>query len=345
MYYLTSVSAIKEEVRKRWKSRNLIRALLDEHIKEDFGINDFSGLFTSGILRSVTDPFTASQPETVYGVLARQVPGVCIEDVACYMLSLRLGLQPLTLAFTRDTFHSGSNDKLFRVKVPFSSWSKKGNLQVAHKSVVTNTNGHSYTDLDMMRMDRFLVGDCTLAEYHRRMQNVVFTQSEIPCLWGDISRTWGDILALSREANKHPATVWKNNADGKDIKWSDEYSVDDARSLIVRPSSKWYYHLYLSMFLDGTFVLLETYDNESGGVPAARSLFETEMNAIKQATGYMPLVVKTAPLRPDMLYVNQHIIDNPAAIQHLTALRSRYWSDDTALMTRWFADQVIQFRD
>lgn len=343
MYYLDSVSQAKEEIRKRKEKQGLIQQVLDRHIKAVFGIENFSTIVSSGIFSSIKDPYSEINQEASYGILARQVPGTCTEDIACYLISLRLGLVPFTLAFTRDTFHSGSNDKLFRVKVPFTSWSKKGNLTVQYKSVVTNVHSHSFTDLDMMRLDRFHVEKISLPEYHRQMQQSIFTHFQRPYLWGDISSTWGEILAQSREAGKHPSEVWKCGRDEKDFRWHGDYSSLDARSLIVRPSSKWYYYLYLSMFLDGRFVLLETYDNDSGGVPEARLLFEREMRRIYEATGFMPLVVKTYPLRQDMLYVNQHIADDPSkAADFLEGVR--YWSNDTVSMTRWFADQVIQFR-
>lgn len=343
MYYYDSVSTIKEELRRRNEKRGMINLVVDEYIEGKFGIKKFSSSIASSVLGSITNARMPLDPNASYGVLARQVPGACIEDLACYMLSLRLGLQPFSLAFTRDAFHSGSNDKLFRLKVPFTSLSKKGNLQVNYKSVVTNTNGHSYTDLNMMRMDWFKVGEQSLSNYHCDMQQSVFSHSEIPYLWGDISSTWGKILAEVAEIGMSPSKVWRHDEEGRDRDWSAGYTSEEARNLRVRPSSKWYYALYLSMFLDGRFVLLETYDNEAGGVPEARILFEKEMNAINEATGFMPLVVKTYPLRQDMLYVNQHIIDSPKRAVEMMS-QAKYWSDDTVPMTRWFADQAIQFR-
>lgn len=339
--YLNSVSLAKEAIQKRKERQCLVQRSLDGHIKEKFGISSFSSLVRSHISRSMVGSPEEPDPLASYGVLARQVPGACVEDIACYLLSRRLGLAPLSLAFTRDAFHSSSNDKLFRVKVPFTSWSKKGNLQVNYTSVVTNTNGYSFTDLNMVRMDTFKVVDRSLAEYHRIQQQEIFKHFEKPYIWGDVSRMWGEILAQAKGGVGNPRYVWRTGEDNKDVQCTREYTAEEARSLVVRPSSKWYYHLYLSMFLDGTFVLLDTYDNETGGVPEARRLFEEEMMAIKKATGFMPLVVKTYPLRQDMLYVNQHIIDDPVKAAGVLQ-QAKYWTDDTVSMTRWFADQAIQ---
>jgi hypothetical protein len=245
------------------------------------------------------------------------------------------------LAFTRDSFNSGSNDKLFRARVPFVSWSKKARLVVDNRPLITQPQVKVYDELNMARMDRLYTNGVSLAQYHWQMQQNVFRSFPEPYLWTDLSDTYGRVLAQVNRAGKKPATVWRCNGDGKDSP-SSHYTESEALDLTVRPSSKWYYHLYLSMFLDGTFVLLETYDNETGGVPEARRLFEKEMDAIRSATGFMPMVVKTAPLRPDMLYVNQHILDEPVrASERLCPLQ--YWTDETAAMTRWFADEVLRF--
>ncbi|GEM_PF-3260237 len=341
MYYLTSVQQVIEELRSRRKNRHVIQSMLDQNIESLFGIPNYSRFIREEIARSIHGQNAGIDGEKTYGFLARQIPGTCSEDIACNLLSRKLGIVPCSFAFTRDTFHSNSNDKLFRAKVPFISWSKKGRLVINHKCVLTGMTSNSYTNLNMVRMDKLQAGDMMLAEYHRTMQHSVFSAFSQPSIWGDISPVYGEILARVKAARKQPPFIWRSNGEHKDAQCTD-YTEEDARGLIVRPSSKWYYYLYLSMFLDGTFVLLETYDNEAGGVPEARKLFETEMNKVFAATGFMPLVVKTTPLRPDMLYVNQHILDNPArAAETLSGLH--YWSDDTSAMTRWFADQVIQF--
>lgn len=341
MYYLNSVSQAKEEIRRRKKDRVLVQSILDGHIERQFGIRNFSQLISNQVSASAVGTAMPINCETTYGVLARQVPGLSVEDIACYMLSRRLGLTPCALAFTRDTFHSGSNDKLFRVKVPFASWSKKGNLVVVPNSVLGGGKSIPYSELDMLRLDRLSANGVPLPIYHRSMQQRVFSHFQEPYIWGDVSPLWGEILAQTREAGKAPNPIWRAGPDHKDTLSNGTYTVEEARALTVRPSSKWYYHLYLSMFLDGTFVLLETYDNETGGVPEARRLFEKEMDKIHQVTGFMPLVVKTYPLRPDMLYVNQHIIDEPQKASRVLE-NARYWSEDTVSMTRWFADQVLQ---
>ncbi len=341
MYYLTSVVQVKEELRRRRRQQRTIRTMLDQHVEQTFGIANYSQFVREGIGSGMVGSTPTIDDEKSYGVLARQIPGMCSEDVACYLLSRRLGLVPSVLAFTRDSFNSGSNDKLFRARVPFISWSKKARLIVENRNLITAPEVSVYDELNMARMDRLYTDGISLAEYHWNMQRNVFRSFPEPYLWTDLSHTYGRVLAEVKRAGKQPATVWRSNREGKDEP-SPCYTESEALDLTVRPSSKWYYHLYLSMFLDGTFVLLETYDNETGGVPEARRLFEREMDVIRSATGFMPMVVKTAPLRPDMLYVNQHIIDEPTRAGEQLC-RMQYWSDETATMTRWLADETIRF--
>lgn len=341
MYYLTSITQVKEAVRKRRKDRDIVRKIMNLNIEKQFGISNFDQVVLSKVSESALGGIINPENDCAYGVLARQIPGICSEDLACYFLSLKLGLAPCSLAFSRDTFHSSSNDKLFRVKVPYIEWSKKGNLVINYESLISEKPNIPYTNWDMVRQDKIMTHGKTLASYHHGMQKDVCSHFKTPYIWGDVSTMWGEILAQAKSAGKSPTTVWRSGSDNKDFISTETYTEEEARSLVVRPSSKWYYQIYLSMFLDGTFVLLETYDNESGGVPEARRLFEKEMDAIYQATGYMPLVVRTYPLRHDMLYVNRHIIEKPdEAFQSLNG--ANYWSDDTCSLTRWLADQVVQ---
>jgi len=338
--YITSISQAKEEIRKRKESAGMVRSVLNEHIKSRFGISDFTKIVSSYVSSStIGTPMVVNDTNT-YGVLARQIPGACVEDIACYLLSRRIGLIPCALAFTRDTFYSGSNDKLFRINIPFIEWSKKGNL-VERRTPIIKTPTNSYNHFDMVRMDRLVVDDKPLATYHQEMQASVCKYFDQPYIWGDVSAFWGEILALAKESGRAPESIWRSTPENKDVLSLDGYTPDEARNLIVRPSAKWYYHLYLSMFLDGSFVLLETYDNETGGVPEARRLFEKEMSEIYRATGFMPLVVKTSPLRNDMLFVNRHLVDEPQKTAH-SLIHKKYWLDDTTSTTRWLADQVVQ---
>jgi hypothetical protein len=207
------------------------------------------------------------------------------------------------------------------------------------------------TSLDtwnMIRMDHVNVdvahGGGTLPMYHRQMYHDVFKYFPGGNAWFDVSTLYAEFLALALETKHIPERVWRQNGDGRDYPCDGSIcSSAEARSLVLRPSAKWYYGLYLSMFLDGTFVLLETYDNTTGGVPEARKLFEREMDLIGRQTGFTPLVVQTFPLETDMLYVNRHTVEQPEQAAAFLQ-EQKYWSDDTVKLARWFADRAIQFR-
>lgn len=344
--YLHSLNQINPSLKERRNRKEAIRRAVDAHIRNCYGITDFSQKLRKGILEPLgIDPVEADKQGKSFGMLARQIPSICAEDVACHCLAQRIGLTPLSMAFTRDAFIPGGNDKVRRAKVPFVAWSKKGALQLTHETVV-DADDDSLHSLNMVRMDRIRTkpefGGTTLAAFHRAMHQNLFGHFTKPGLWGDISTLYGAFLAESIESGHTPRPLWKTNHESRDTAWEGPVTSSEALELIVRPSSKWYYELYLSMFLDGTFVLLETYDNEEGGVPLARALFERTVDAIELGVGCKPVVVKTSPLSKDMLYVNRAMIQDPERTAAFME-RQAYWETDTVRMSRWFADRAIQF--
>jgi hypothetical protein len=344
--YITSLDEISSVLKKRKDAKTAIRARTDEAIYAQYGIRDFSATLRRGILEPLgIDPQEADQKGQSFGMLARQIPGICAEDIACHCLAQRAQLRPLSMAFTRDAFIVGGNDKIRRAKVPFVSWSKKGSLQLAN-TVVVESDDNTLNALNMVRIDRINTkpefGGLPLAEYHRSMHSTLFGRFSQPGLWGDISSLYGSFLAESIESGRVPNPVWKTGDKGRDEAFEGALSSEDARTLIIRPSSKWYYELYLSMFLDGTFVLMETYDNEEGGVPLVKELFERSVSMVRSRTGVTPVVLKTTSLRRDMLYVNQTMLDDPERAAAFME-GQKYWENDTARMTRWLAERAIQF--
>jgi len=196
-----------------------------------------------------------------------------------------------------------------------------------------------YSDLDMVRFDRIVHEGKSVMDQHVAMQSAICNGAS----WtrADISAFYAGVLATLAKSGKPPRNVWLDNGSGKDI-LAETYSVDDALCQRVRPCAKWYYFMYLAMFVSGRFVLLETYDNENGGVPEARALFEREMNRLRVETGLYPLVVKTYPLTKDMLYINSHIIGaGPVAMQTLEALEPK--GESTVHIVRSLADAVIGY--
>jgi len=156
----------------------------------------------------------------------------------------------------------------------------------------------------------------SLAEHHRLDQELVFGLVDVPYVWGDVSYFYASVLCELAKAEHNDMTVWRDNGAGKDVLVR-SYSLADARNLTVRPCADWYYGMYLSMFLNGSMILFETYDNETGGVPKIRAKFEREMESIKSAVGVYPIVVKIPPLTKDMLHVNKHLLEDTALCSDL----------------------------
>lgn len=345
-HYLTSLGEIACVVRDRKKRRTAIRKEVDGFIYQRYGIRDFSSKLRLGIFKPLgIDPDEVDRRNESFGVLARQIPGICAEDVACHCLAQRANLTPLALAFSRDAFVPTGNDKVRRAKVPFIKWSRKGHLQLEHRVIVSVPHDDLST-LNMVRIDRIQTkdecGGVMLPEFHRSMRQCLFKHFATPGFWGDISGLYGSFLAESIASGQSPQPIWRTGVGDKDVAWHDAVTAEDALSLTIRPSSKWYYPLYLSMFLDGTFVLLETYDNDDGGVPLAKALFEQTVDQIIGSVGFGPLVIKTFPLQPDMLFVNQSMIDDPGRAAAFMS-QQHHWGSNTVSMVRWFADRAIQF--
>ncbi len=339
MYYYTELTKIIQAIRKRKKERNYIRSRLDAYIEKTYGIPYFSQFIRTQFARSIIGAPQEIDEDKTYGVLARQIPGASVEDIAGYLLARRLGLMPCSPAFTRDVFHAGCCDKLLRANIPFVSWSKKQRLVTNNKWVLTDQKITAQADLNMVRMDKLQAGEVSLPEFHRRMQHGVFGAFPQPFVWSDVSPVYAQILAKVKSVGRPPTEVWRSNGDGKDVA-SSHYEEAEALDLTVRPSSKWYYPLFLSMFLDGTFVLMETYERDGYSL---QSLFEQTMRDIQCATDYMPIVIQTCTPTPDLLFVNEHVVAEPArASEVLCGLQ--HWGEDTRSISRWFADQAIGFR-
>ncbi|TAK57586.1 hypothetical protein EPO17_01555 [Patescibacteria group bacterium] len=331
--YVNYVGHLPEVLKRRRSDKYSVRLSVDAFIDKKYGISDFTALVHSHLPTSVQEAI-ASNVESV-GVLARQVPGICAEDVAMYLLCRKLGLFPLALSFTRDTFVAVSHDKRHRVKVPWVRWSKSTNLIVEYEDI----SARSINCIERQRLDKIVVnGGGFLPQYHEQVRHHVFNGS-YPM--GDASKLHGELLARATRAR--PDAVYRTDARDGERLVRGSYTEDEARTLVVRPPSEWYYPLYLSMFMDGSLVLLDTYENSDGGVPEAKALFEKTMRQIADGCGWMPLVIQTAPLCLDMMFCNRHLLSVPNATETLCE-RARLWHSTTYDASRHFADMAIMFR-
>ncbi|MCX6715456.1 MAG: hypothetical protein NT077_00365 [Candidatus Taylorbacteria bacterium] len=330
-YYLNRTGSIPMVLQRRRAMSSQVRSQVNSFVESKYGIEDFTALVHSYLPAKAQQAIAEGQS---VGLLARQVPGICAEDMGMYLLSKKLGLFPLALSFTRDTFVGVNHDKRHRVTIPWVKWSSKGNPVTTYEDVSED----GLAAVERMRLDAIRVkGGGFLPEYHERLRHQVFNGSYA---MGDVSRLHGELLA--RATRSKPVETYRV-INGKDQLVKGLFTTDEARNLTVRPTSHWYYPLYLSWFACGSMVLLDTYENPDGGVPEAKRLFEQTMDELAEAYSWMPLVIQTAPLCLDMMFCNRALLETPDAAEIL-ARRVKLWHVTTYDASRYFADEAVTFR-
>ena len=310
--YVRSRCKLDGMLADRRANREEISRQRDDYIRLRFGIPDFSSLVAKhwGHLQD---------SEKSVGVLCRQQASIMVEDVSCYIGCLCVGLLPWVGQFARDEFRTVNLDKLHRVKIPWITWSKKGNLVMKYERISPLTNGR----LEGMRMASVPTHDgVTLPEWHARLRQLVFGE-RYPV--SDFSVFMEDCL---EQAVKKPDFVYTSDANGYEAKVRCNGKVHG-----LRPPASWYYPLYFSLFLDGTMVLLETYENTLSGVPAAKRLFEDSMRELTKGVGVQPVVAEIPPLTHDMMYYNRHLLDAGLDVEDIMQKVSGE-DDIVVLMTR-----------
>ena len=324
MHYVTSAAALTDVLKSRASQREEIRTSVESFVREKYGIDD---------LYRILDGFFGSPSEQgPLAVLARQVASVSTEDISFVVGASALGLRHETIPFGRDAFTARNHDKLRRVRIPWISWSKKGNMVLAHQSITPATN----EELEGMPLDRIRTEDGTdMVAYHSRLREIA-TGRPVRL---DVSPLHVELL---RAARRKPSFVFRETEQ------RERRHVMSTESAIFdrdRPPAAWYYVLYLSWFVDGTRVLFETYDNPLSEVAHAKRLFEDAADCIRSGTGFGPIVVKIPHLSNDMLYCNRHILnDGPGAIEALSRAASSFDTSDTVAFFRKIADEVIAYR-
>lgn len=330
-YYLNRTGSIPLQLQERRRISGQVRSAVDSFIDRTYGIEDFTALVRSSLPGPIQ---TVIAEGGSVGVLARQMPGICAEDMAMFILCKKLGLAPFAWSFVRDTFIGVNHDKRHRVRIPWIRWSQKGNMLVNYEEIAEGGIGAA----ERCRLDAIrLKSGGLLPEYHFGLRRQVFNGSYPD---GDVSKFYGEILA--RVARNRPTQIYRP-INGKDTLVPADYTAEEARSLAVRPNSHWYYPIYLSVFADGSLVLLDTYENPEGGVPEAKALFEKAMAALEEEYSWLPLVIQTAPLCLDMMFCNRSFLETEGAAEKLLE-RARLWHVTTFDAARHFADLAVTFR-
>lgn len=319
--YITSYDALQRALSDRACRREEIRDRVNSFVQSTYGIETMTGILPKF--------FSFLEKEEPVGFLARQIASVCIEDIAFQVGVHSLGLQPVTAPFGRDSFTSKNHDKLHRIKIPWISWSKKGNMVLAHERACTRNS----EELEGVPLDKIVCHDGSiLPDFHTNLRKKA-------CLiesTSDVSLLHSYMLA---QARNRPRFVYRETANREEKVALVEGAIVEARD---RPPASWYYPYYLSWFVDGSMVLFETYDNPLAEVPHAKMLFEKAMSHVAIGTGFMPLVVKIPPLSKEMLYCNRHMLEGNR-VQAIAEQAIRVDKADTVVFFQSIAESVTRF--
>ncbi len=92
----------------------------------------------------------------------------------------------------------------------------------------------------------------------------------------------------------------------------------------MRPTAKWYYPLYLCLFMTGTRMLMEAYSDLECRSSDIDPLFKRASDLVFESTGYRPMVVRTHSTtlsnRRSMLECNAHV--TPVAMADVLRLHA-----------------------
>lgn len=282
MCYINSRQELNSQIQQRGFVKEVINEKLDQWAFEKYGIEDFVAMSERFVRPNNCQPI---------GVLCRQIPSVFLEDVASYISSLVLGLKPVAYSFCGDFFNAVCSYKICLVKMPFSRWSKKGNLVLVRKKLTDLLNA----ELSCRVLRTIPTKDgLNLEEFHLKKRESVFN-GQYPSI--DISEFFCECL---KRATERPKFVYQTNAWNK----VDKKPLNKADLKSSRPPADWYYPLYLTLFMQSA-VLFETYEGYVDDAPISK-VFRSAINEIRDATGFAPMVVQILNFK-DVGYCSEHL--------------------------------------
>jgi len=288
--YITKREELFTLVEERKNNQEEIKERLNSWVDRVYGIHAFS---------DIVHRHFVSERQMVAGVLARQVPSIMVEDISCFSFCKLLGVQPVALSLLRDSFTDKNPDKVRRINISWITWSKSNHLIRQYERVVPLSN----KELEGMVIQNIQTKFGTkLMDYHMSLRGKVFGGDY---LLQDASAFHSECLSRARSL---PEYAWRETGKGNEERvYRNDIRAEDFS--LLRSPAKWYYPLYLSLFLDGRMILLETYENPEASVPYARLLFERTMEQLKEGVGLLPLVVEISPLTKDLMDYNRHLLE------------------------------------
>jgi hypothetical protein len=270
--YITTKDILDIELSKR-KANSEISGNIDRWIEKEYGIESFCQMAKSY--------FGLNGNRNTIGILARHIPSVKVEDIVSYIGTQKIGLKIITLSFKRDQFSTTNWSKYSCVKMPILRREGK-NINKEYKYVAID----HLQELNGIPIEQIKTKDgIPLFEFHANLRRQIFN-GRSPTI--EFSDFFERCFSIAREHKKVPSDLiaFQNlNGIQKKVKVG-EIPV----SVPLRPPMTWYYPIFFSLFLNGDFVLLETYSNAPGAIEEFR---ESIRIAKEISGGFTPLVIET----------------------------------------------------
>lgn len=280
-------------------------------------------------------------------ILARHIPSVKVEDIVNFIGTKKLGLKFISPSFYKDLFTVSSWSKASCIKMPILKHEgnaiNKKYLYLSCKKGDKCLAPNQLHELNNIPLEKITTTEnVRLVDYHEALRARVFNGESASL---EFSNFFENCFSIARECGKvDPSIIAFQTVDGLQRK----VKVGDVSSdMVLRPSMAWYYPIFFSLFLNGNFVLLETY----GNAPGAIGEFEESVRISKEISGgFAPLVIET-PLdiqvgnfvSKAMLEYNMNIQDR-SALSELVRQTDNIDSDNITEMFYQIAQKAISFK-
>ncbi len=323
--YITNLEELSELVAERVSKQAKIREAVDAWVLKKYGIADFG---------AISRAYLGTNGPGSRMVLCRQIPSVRIEDIACRITAELLGYPLLSLSFIEDTFSCDNHEKKSYLHLKWADFGKKKNVFMQGQRIVEGAL-LEYAGLPLAAIPTGpdIRGE-TVPEYHFALRAELFGSDNGLLDVSDLHRQY------VRMAGSKPLQLYSSAGGSVTKRPISECDLEGAQ---FRPAADWYYPLYFSWFLDGSLVMLETYDNELAQVSQAKKAFERTVQEIFMATGFNPLVLKIPPLDDKTLALPKKVIENPEAIAGLLAYFSGQAGGDSVQFISRVGDAVLNW--
>lgn len=334
--YITSEPELVKTLIERKENRGTINENVDIWIENTYGIPDF---------QKIRDYYLGKSNGHTLGVLPRHIPSLKIEDVMTFIGARKIGLQPMCFSFNKDRYTVSNWSKNTCTCMPvLTREGKHIKVKYHHVSCKKGSRyvGNRFEKLNNVSLDEIQTSEgIPLLDYHINLRKGVFNGT-FPIL--DVSSFLEKCFSISREqGNVSPNLIAYQNVEGKQIKVTVGSVSEDT---VLRPSMEWYYPILFTLFLDGKWVMLETYEN----APTAKIEFEQSVKLAQEASGgFTPLVAET-PLNVQAgNYTSKALLEYNLQIRDkntMTELERSTENIDTAnipAMFRQVAEKAISF--